>query len=1038
LFAEFFTLPASRNLFLVGVPKIWAQCALNLYGAKKMNMISTGAFLTEMDASKKQTSPVEKFAAVWEKKNAKAARAGGVSLMALSLAACGGSSSTTDTTTDSSTDSSTDTTTVDAQSLTLTAAGDNAVGGAGDDTFSGMLVGASGTGTTVQGGDVVTGGAGDDAFTIFVSGSGGGAYELGGVVVSGVETIGVSNFDSHANDTTVDMSTMSGVTDIKLTNSSATGDTVFTSVQNIVDAHVKGAGDATVTYAASVVSGTADVQNVTVDTYTGKFTVGNVETLNITASGGNSTLTDISATAATAVTISGDKNITITADVATGLAAAKSIDASAATGKVNITSSDTTLGTFLGGSGDDTLVRNIQNSDTGATDKFDAGEGVDTLSVTTGANVTAVNMANYSNFERLTITDGGANTIDLDGITQFNIIRNADDTDSNDTTINNVSAGTNFEITVGDAGSEETTVDLATDTASDETTVTLGGTTTGVDVIFQGDDYETINVVSKGAANLIDIDSSDLTTLNASGAKALTLSSGTASSSLATIDASAMTAAFTMEAAEGTAKISITTGSGNDTVYGGSSHNTISTGAGNDTVIGLAGNNTITLGAGNDTVQFSTFSELDSSDTIAGGDGTDKLQFTADASADFTSSTTLLSGVSGFEKYSMSGMAGSDTMTINDAIMNNSAVTIDFTSGVSGANILDATAVLSTSNVVNFTDNGTGTTTYKVGNGIDNISLKAGNDTVDVSTSLYLSSADSYDMGAGTGDKIQINIDGGSTSATIVKIGDDQLSGLSNAEVINIDDATATYIGITLTDTIVGNNSNADALTVAATDGSTVFNGLATIDASAVTNTAVLTLTGGSGNDTILAGAGATEIDGADGADTITLGSGKDDYHVSAIATTNVTDTDTVTGFNWGTSSTAVDQIQVNATYLGNAKGADTAGELDNTVDSVDTITGASGASGVDANTDVAIFTGTTHSVATLDTAVETLAANTVTQDFFAIYQSALGGVRVAIVESDGIENSGADFTVTEIANFSDLSISDVASLIDATDFIVA
>ena len=56
-----------------------------------MNMISTGAFQIEMDASNKQPTLAEKFAAVWEKKNAKAARAGGVSLMALSLAACGSS-----------------------------------------------------------------------------------------------------------------------------------------------------------------------------------------------------------------------------------------------------------------------------------------------------------------------------------------------------------------------------------------------------------------------------------------------------------------------------------------------------------------------------------------------------------------------------------------------------------------------------------------------------------------------------------------------------------------------------------------------------------------------------------------------------------------------------------------------------------------------------------------------------------------------------------------------------------------------------------
>ena len=52
-------------------------------------MISTGAFQTEMDASKKQNELVKKLVGAWEQKNTKAARAGGVSLMALTLAACG-------------------------------------------------------------------------------------------------------------------------------------------------------------------------------------------------------------------------------------------------------------------------------------------------------------------------------------------------------------------------------------------------------------------------------------------------------------------------------------------------------------------------------------------------------------------------------------------------------------------------------------------------------------------------------------------------------------------------------------------------------------------------------------------------------------------------------------------------------------------------------------------------------------------------------------------------------------------------------------
>ena len=44
------------------------MCLQYLYGAKNMNMISTGAFQTEMDASNKQSTIAKKFAAVWEKK----------------------------------------------------------------------------------------------------------------------------------------------------------------------------------------------------------------------------------------------------------------------------------------------------------------------------------------------------------------------------------------------------------------------------------------------------------------------------------------------------------------------------------------------------------------------------------------------------------------------------------------------------------------------------------------------------------------------------------------------------------------------------------------------------------------------------------------------------------------------------------------------------------------------------------------------------------------------------------------------------------
>jgi hypothetical protein len=54
-----------------------------------MNKISTGAFQAEMDSYTEKNDMVAKLVGAWEKKNAKVARAGGVSLMALTLAACG-------------------------------------------------------------------------------------------------------------------------------------------------------------------------------------------------------------------------------------------------------------------------------------------------------------------------------------------------------------------------------------------------------------------------------------------------------------------------------------------------------------------------------------------------------------------------------------------------------------------------------------------------------------------------------------------------------------------------------------------------------------------------------------------------------------------------------------------------------------------------------------------------------------------------------------------------------------------------------------
>jgi len=765
-----------------------------------------------------------------------------------------------------------------------------------------------------------------------------------------------------------------------------------------------------------------------VDTFTGALTAASIETVSLTASGGASTVANLTATAATKLTIAGDQNITLTTDLTTNTGSVKTIDASAATGKVSITSSDVTNAVVTLGSGNDTLVRNIQNSDAAATDSFDGGAGTDTLSVTTGANVVSANMGQYSNFERLDITDGGGNTVDLTSVSMFTIIRSSESAGT--TTVNNIAANTDFEITTAGADSVVLAADLFSDTLTDSTTLTVGTATAGITGAFTANDHETINIVSNGAANNLIVTSTDLTTLNVSGAKAFHLDTTTAAASLATINAADLTAAFTMDQAEGATTVAITTGSGADTVYSGTGANTIVTGDGADTVMGVAGTDNISTGAGNDTIQVTTFSNLTSADVISGGDGTDTLRFSEANNHDLTSDVTLLNGVSGIEKYQFNALNGTDTVTINDTIMENGSVTIDFAAAnSSNTNVLNAAGVLTSTNTVIFTDNSGDVVQYVVGNGIENVNMGADDDIVNVATEAYLSASDTFVGGIGS-DTFHVNLAGGSAAA-YDSLAASVFANVSGFETITVDSDNS-FISFALNDALVDGNaaSNALAISTADLDG-TAYNGVSTIDASAVTSTVSLTITGGTGVDTISGGAGADELVAGNASDVISLaGGGKDDVHVA-----NDTNADTITGFDWGTGSTANDQIEVTANYLGGADGAQAADGFDLTIDSVDTIT--SGITGIDAATDVAIFTGATYTQATLETAIEGLDSAVVLEDLFAIYQDTFGDVRIAVVESDGATDSGNDFAVNDILVFSDLGIADIATKIDATDFIL-
>lgn len=154
-----------------------------------MNMISTGSFLEEMKSSVKQPSHVEKFLAVWEKKNTKAAKAGGLSLMALSLAACGGSSSTTDSTDTGSSDPAptTPTTPATPAAAELTTAAADVLTLASGQDLSG-LISSTASKTTFN--------AGDEASSVTGSGATFTLEDASGGDITTSETGDIRNFDN--------------------------------------------------------------------------------------------------------------------------------------------------------------------------------------------------------------------------------------------------------------------------------------------------------------------------------------------------------------------------------------------------------------------------------------------------------------------------------------------------------------------------------------------------------------------------------------------------------------------------------------------------------------------------------------------------------------------------------------------------------------------------------------------------------------------------------------------------------------------------
>ncbi|MDA9612015.1 hypothetical protein N9S63_01875 [OM182 bacterium] len=792
-------------------------------------------------------------------------------------------------------------------SQTLTTGTDVKNGGAGDDSFLGV-VGAT---STLNAGDLLTGGAGEDTLQITLTG--GADLSLSGVVSNSIEKYMVSNFTTvDVADDSVDMSQAGGIKTISLSGSNTNGDTVFTNVGAIVNAEMlSGQGDLTITNTAAAVVGTADVASLTlsgqtVSTFTEAGAAGGLETLNVASNGATNDV-DITSTnnSLKTVNISGASKLTST--VASSTLA--TVNAADMTGKFNLTTNVTGDLTVTGGSADDTFT--FAGTTYTNADVIDGGGGIDSLIMGTavtaastlknvsnvealvmtgGADVTLAGDANIMNF--VFSTDTGANALVLNagvtapaivtlGLTGVDTVNNAASTAL---TVNGVAAAIDLSsaITGGALGAD--TINITADTNND--VAIAMSTMTNIDVINVldfGDAAITaakkasgkdVSLTTAGYATAITIDATALDAAITDDDGNLLINDADESAEKLTVDGTLATKVLTIKGGE--AGDTITGGSANDIIHGnGGADTIILTAGGNDTVEGGAGNDTISAGA-----------TLTALDTIDGGDGIDTLSVTNLAAAN-------LAGVSNVEVLAFNG-------TVNLA----TDLSFDSLNLTAGSN----------PDSVTFSTGYTNATTVTLED----------NDTVINNAKIALAvSAKASDLESGD----NVTITGSATAVDTMTVSATSSSMVTSGSITNVDSITVTDAGDAATGAKAAGKDfdidltsygtklilDASALDVAGIDS----NSNGKIQANDASNEK-LTITGASAKALTVTGGGAddTIVGSSDAAagDTINAGAGDDVINMGA----NLSYLDTIDGGAAGLTGTgdsimvAIDQDDVN------------------------------------------------------------------------------------------------------------------------------
>jgi len=929
---------------------------------------------------------------------------------------------------------------VSGKTFALTDSLDVRSGTAGNDAFVGNA-------STLNAGDDIKGGDGTDTLIVNTAA----AATLGGFTAGGIEKVQVGAAGGAA---TVAMDGVSGETTVASTGSSQ--NVTFSGLDTLVAAEVvsTSAGTLTLAYNTSVVTGTADVQSVTLNNATSSLDIAGVETINIAASGTN-TVAAITATSARSITVTGSGTSTTLTDIPDTV---KSVDASTYAGKITVGGIGGVDVSIVGGSANDTFNFTGGNPDSG--DTVNGGAGNDTLVIGSSGLTSSTALKYFTSVEdgrieyAADLTNAEISASLFSGLITVKVADSlASDNDPVAITVS--SAGSTQSLAITDS-TNAADVDDAVDGVSVAVTQKTGvGTTADVlTVTISGEDllsltadqYETLNLATGGVAGS-QIDSVSATTAQkivVTGSQDLNITSldmeeqSTTLGYVSEFDASAFTGKLTVTFANDEGKQKIVSGSGSDTI-------TMTAIDADDTIDGGSGVDTLTVTNINgdlgepslsnievfvlesDGATTTTAIEIDvrnlttlTSLVLDMNDGT-----TGDVDVD-TTINNIPAGVAVTIQDDSDGTNG----VILDTASGNNTLSVTFEDEASGADY-DAPLNANVDNLTIKTANSSSDIiiTTLTGATIDNLTLSGSGD-ITITTASSLTSLDVLDATGVSGAVTLTTLARASAANITLGSGSDSLNFVTSSHGANVIKAGGG------TDTLVLSGGMTSAMVIdlsSVTDQISTLNGAANtaiqtgfenINGSALTGaginvtgaTAGSTITGTAQADSITAGLGAVVVRGNSGSDIIdlTASTSADTLEFTEASSSY---SDTITGFVKGRDILKFVDASGALTLAGTATEVVAAGTAS-----------AITASTVTANV-LVITDALTQTAATISSAVKLADAGTAVVSDGAIIISAASTGDVNIWWDGDADDGGAVTASTLIATLVGVSLADLSSI---------